>query len=176
MYRRRQSAGIHKTPPTASAAPYPPPAAVPSLPLPAVNASPGEVAEVRTAVSRWLWFALGWLFFGLGAARVVLPLLPTTPLMLLALWAFSKSSQRFRSWLFNHRVFGKGARNWHENRVIPARAKALAITTMVASLTYLGFFSAAPWWGVACAAALMASGALFISRCPSTPPQPPQAS
>jgi len=49
-----------------------------------------------------LYFLLGWCFFGLGAVGTVVPGLPTTPFMLLALWAFSKSSQHFHDWLYTH--------------------------------------------------------------------------
>ena len=116
---------------------------------------------------RRVWFALGWLFFGIGAAGVVLPLVPTTPMMLLALWAFSKSSERFRSWLYHHPRFGPDVRRWHEHRVIPRKAKILALTTMAVSLAYLALLSPAPGWSEGCAAALMAYGAFFILRCPS---------
>ena len=93
------------------------------------NANPGP--------ARWVYFGLGWAFFGLGALGALLPVLPTTPLMILALWAFSKSSARFQHWLYRHRVFGPPLQRWHEYRVIPTSAKLAAVGAMAASLGYL---------------------------------------
>ena len=55
--------------------------------------------------ARPIYLVLGWVFFSLGAVGVVLPLLPTTPFMVLALWAFSRGSVRFEQWLYHHPVF-----------------------------------------------------------------------
>ena len=90
---------------------------------------------------RSLYFLLGWCFFGLGAVGTVVPGLPTTPFMLLALWAFSKSSQRFHDWLYSHRVFGPPLQQYRTHRVIPGKAKLLAVATMAVSLGYLVFFT-----------------------------------
>ncbi|MEZ4401084.1 MAG: YbaN family protein [Kofleriaceae bacterium] len=119
---------------------------------------------------RWLYLALGWAFFALGVAGVFLPVLPATPFMLLALWGFSKSSPRLEAWLLAHRIFGPSLRHWNQHRVISWRAKAIAWTSMAASLAYLiGWRQAAPWVVVA-AAALMAYGVWFMARCPSRRP------
>ena len=84
-----------------------------------------------------VYFATGWLFFFLGVIGVVLPVLPTTPFMLLALWAFSKSSVRFHYWLYNHKFFGPPLKKWHQYRVIPLSAKILSVSMMGVSLVYL---------------------------------------
>ena len=72
---------------------------------------------------RLLYFAAGWLFFVLGVIGAVLPVVPTTPFMLLAAWAFSHSSRRFERWLLEHRWFGPGIQRWRTHRVVPARVK-----------------------------------------------------
>ena len=90
---------------------------------------------------RPVYLLLGWSFFGLGAVGAVVPGLPTTPFMLLALWAFSKSSQRFHDWLYAHRVFGPPLRQWQTHRVIPVKVKIFSIVTMIASYIYLLFFT-----------------------------------
>lgn len=126
-------------------------------------------APTRPRRLRLVYLALGWVFFGLGAAGVVLPLLPTTPFMLLALWAFSQSSERFHRWLYHHPVFGPRLRQWHEQRVIPWPVKLTALVTMAASLLIMWFVSHVPPPLFALAAAVMLAGAVFILRCPSRP-------
>jgi hypothetical protein len=114
---------------------------------------------------------LGWCFFGLGAVGTVVPGLPTTPFMLLALWAFSKSSQRFHDWLYAHRVFGPPLRQWRSHRVIPGTAKLLAIATMTVSFVYLAFFTGISVWIKAFTALVMLYGAVFILSKPSRVPE-----
>jgi len=84
-----------------------------------------------------VYFATGWIFFFLGIIGVILPVLPTTPFMLLALWAFSKSSDRFHYWLYNHKYFGPLLQQWQQYHVIPLTAKVFAISMMVISFVYL---------------------------------------
>lgn len=100
----------------------------------------------------------------------MIPGLPTTPLMLLALWAFAKSSKRFHDWLYAHQVFGPPLQRWRSHRVIPAKAKVLAIVTMVVSLSYLGLFTEAAIWLKGVTAGVMLLGAVFILSKPSRLP------
>ncbi len=119
---------------------------------------------------RWIYFSLGWVFFGLGVLGAFLPVLPTTPLMILALWAFSKSSPRFHDWLYTHKIFGPPLQRWQEHRVIPVIAKIAAVGAMTASLAYLVFFTATPWLYLMLTAVLMAAGATYILTKPSRAP------
>lgn len=119
-----------------------------------------------------VYFLLGWSFFGVGLVGVVVPGLPTTPFMLLALWAFSRSSERFHRWLYGHRVFGPPLQQWHTDRVIPGRVKVFAIAMMVASLAWLALFTEVRPWVTLITAAVMLSGALFILSKPSRAPLP----
>ena len=116
-------------------------------------------------------FVLGWVSFALGFVGVFVPVLPTTPFMLLALWCFSQSSQRFHDWLYGHRVFGPPLRQWHNHRVIPAPAKAVAAVFMLASLVYLFAYATVPAWARALMTAVIAFGLVFILTRPSTPPR-----
>ncbi|MCW9033700.1 MAG: YbaN family protein [Rhodospirillales bacterium] len=89
-----------------------------------------------------LLLAFGWLCVGLGALGAFMPVLPTTPFLLLALWAFSRSSKRFHDWLYTHPKFGPSLRAWRDHKVVPLRAKILAVTTMMVSFIYVTFFYA----------------------------------
>ena len=122
---------------------------------------------------RHFYFLLGWCSFGLGAVGAVVPGLPTVPLMLVALWAFSRSSRRFHDWLYNHALFGPPLRDWHVHRVIPLRAKVLSVVMMAISLGYMGFFAEVPPWVIGITALVMAGGAAYILGQPSAPPIEP---
>jgi uncharacterized protein len=119
---------------------------------------------------RYLWFAGGWFFVGIGAIGVVLPGVPTTFPMILALGCFARSSPRFYAWLYHHRVFGPSLQRWSEHRVIPIRGKVAALTGMGVSLVILLVTGALslPW--LLAVGALMAVGAAVVLSCPSAPP------
>jgi len=79
---------------------------------------------------RLLLLILGWLSLITGIIGAFLPLLPTTPLVLLAAWCFSKSSERFHTWLIEHKYFGPIVRDWQSADGIPRRARNRAIIFM----------------------------------------------
>lgn len=74
---------------------------------------------------------LGFVFLGLGAIGIVLPLLPTTPFVLLSAACFARSSERWHRWLLANETFGPMIRNWEERRCISCRVKTIGILTMV---------------------------------------------
>lgn len=119
---------------------------------------------------RPIYFCLGWIFFGLGIVGVFVPVLPTTPFMLLALWAFSKSSDKFHQWLYHHRVFGPPLQQWHEHGVIPLVAKVFALSFMSLSMLYMALNPAIPLWVNGITAVFMASVAAWMISKPSRPP------
>ncbi|HEY5776922.1 MAG TPA: YbaN family protein [Xanthomonadales bacterium] len=120
---------------------------------------------------RLLLFILGWLFFGAGFVGVFVPVLPTTPLMLLALWCFARSSGRFHDWLYTHRIFGPPLQQYREHRVIPVVAKCAALLFMTSSLVYLLVFLKMAVWMKVLISCTMALGAWFILSKPSLPPE-----
>lgn len=83
---------------------------------------------------RLLWITFGLSALALGLAGLALPLLPTTPFMLLAAACFAKSSPRLHDWLVGHRVFGRAIRDWRDYRAISPKAKRMALTAMTAAL------------------------------------------
>lgn len=70
----------------------------------------------------------------LGILGLFLPLLPTTPFLLLASWCFARGSSRLHRWLLSHRVFGEYLRNFEAGRGIPLKAKILATVMLWTSL------------------------------------------
>ena len=79
---------------------------------------------------RAVWFAVGSIALCLGAIGVVLPLLPTTPFVLLAAFAFVRSSDRCHAWLLGHRVFGPLIRDWRRHGAVDRRAKTAGTLSM----------------------------------------------
>lgn len=73
----------------------------------------------------------------IGIVGVFLPLLPTTPFLLVAAWCFSRSSPRLEQWLLNHRTLGPPLADWRREGAISARAKTIAVGLIAASY---GFF------------------------------------
>ncbi|WP_417513110.1 YbaN family protein [Marinobacter sp.] len=86
---------------------------------------------------------LAYISVGFAAVGVVLPLLPTTPFVLLAAFFASKGSPAFASWIEEHPSFGPAIRDWRRNRVIPLKAKVLACSMMMLSWGLLVVMGAA---------------------------------
>jgi uncharacterized protein len=94
---------------------------------------------------RLLFAAFGTLFLGLGVVGIFLPLLPTTPFLLLAAACFARSSRRISNWLLNHPRFGPLILEWREHRAMPYRAKRTALVLIALSFTIsITFF--VPGW------------------------------
>ena len=83
---------------------------------------------------RLIWLLAGALALALGVIGIALPLLPTTPFLLVAAFAFAKSSQRLHRWLLDHNVFGALIDDWQRYRAIDRRAKIASVAAMVAVL------------------------------------------
>ena len=118
-------------------------------------------------IKRWIYGALGIVFFVTGVIGVFLPVLPTTPFMLLALWAFSNSSKRLHDHVWNHKRYGPMVRAWKEHGAIPLRAKISAIVVMSMSAVFVVIFSGAPKWAIISALALMLVGATYLLTRPT---------
>ncbi|WP_068544261.1 YbaN family protein [Thalassotalea crassostreae] len=82
-------------------------------------------------MKRYLLIAVGFGFVALALAGVVLPVLPTTPFLLVAAACFAKSSKRCHQWLLNNKLFGPILHNWHHRRCIPLKAKRIAMLSII---------------------------------------------
>jgi len=81
-------------------------------------------------MKRMILISLGWLCVSLGFIGIFVPGIPTTIFLIIALWAFTKSSKKLRNWLLNHKRFGPILNNWQQHKVVPRRAKILMVVLM----------------------------------------------
>jgi uncharacterized membrane protein YbaN (DUF454 family) len=86
---------------------------------------------------RLMMLALGLVCTALGIIGIILPVMPGTVFLLIAAWAFSRSSTRLHLWLYNHPRFGGTIRDWHQFRAIPVKAKVLAVSMMAISFAFV---------------------------------------
>lgn len=84
----------------------------------------------RTPLNRFFWFILGFSIMVIGLIGIIIPGLPTTPLMILAAACFAKSSQKFYDWIINNKMFGHHVKNYREGRGIPKKSKPLILGTL----------------------------------------------
>lgn len=117
---------------------------------------------------RLVYILIGIAAVALGVLGIALPLLPTTPFLLIAAWAFAKSSPRLEHWLVTHRRLGPPIAAWRERRAIPTRVKIISLSTMAASLLYIFFLSSIPLAGQIGSAVLLAACATFIATRPAS--------
>ncbi len=121
----------------------------------------------KNSLSRVLFLVMGLVSVGLGLLGAILPILPTTPFMILGLWCFARSSERFHNWLYNHRLFGPPLQKWEEHRVIPPVAKFASVSAMALSMVIVVLYSTAPWYSLAAMGIFLVTAAWFILSKPS---------
>ena len=110
---------------------------------------------------RILWLLAGLISVAIGAVGVVLPLLPTTPFLLIAAFAFARSSARLNNWLREHRSFGPLINNWHRDGSIDRKVKRIAIIVILMTPLITRLFGA-PLWIIVCQIVVLSAAAVFI--------------
>jgi len=89
---------------------------------------------------RWLLLAGGTVSLALGTVGIFLPILPTTPFLLLAAACYMRSSERIYKWVIGNRWFGEYIKNYQAGRGIPMKTKLMALTVLWAAILYSTFF------------------------------------
>jgi uncharacterized membrane protein YbaN (DUF454 family) len=106
------------------------------------DSTSGSVSTVVRAVL----LVIGTCSLALGIAGIVLPLLPTTPFLLVAAACYARSSRRFYDWLVSNRFFGNYIRNYLEHRGIPRKVKALSILLLWGTIGLSAAFAVDVLW------------------------------
>jgi len=124
-------------------------------------------------MGRAIYLVLGWLFVALAVLGVFLPLLPTTPFVLLASSCFLKSSPRARQWLVNSRLFGPFLRDWEEHHGVRRPVKILAFVVVLAVIA-LSLFRDLQWAVRTLIVVLGSVGLAVVWRLPTIDPSHPR--
>ena len=95
---------------------------------------------------RFLLAILGSVSLALGIMGIFLPVLPTTPFLLLSAALYMRSSQRLYEWLMSHKHLGPYIKNFREHKALPLRVKIVSVTMVWATLLYCAFAVAKAWW------------------------------
>lgn len=113
---------------------------------------------------RGLWYSVGVLAAGLGLIGVALPVVPTVPFLLVAVWAFARSSPALRAKILAHPVYGPPIRAWQEHGVIGRGAKFFALAAMTSGVC-LSVWLGLPQWVIYCQATVcMLVGVYVVTR------------
>jgi len=116
-------------------------------------------------MQRTILLILGWLAVVLATLGVVLPLLPTTPFLLLAAWCFARSSPRFHHWLLYRSWFGGYLRHWQQYRAMPPGAKPRAILVILATFA-ISLWMVKIFWVRVLLLVILSGLLIFIWRIP----------
>jgi uncharacterized membrane protein YbaN (DUF454 family) len=94
---------------------------------------------------RALFFIAGSITLALGAIGIVLPVLPTTPFLLISLACYLRSSEKMTHWMLTNKYFGKYIKNYKEGKGIPLKTKIFAILLLWVTIVYSAFFIVPIW-------------------------------
>ncbi len=111
-----------------------------------------------------IYKAFGFLFLGLGFIGIFLPLLPTTPFVLLAAGCFAKSSERWYRWLLANRTFGPMIRNWEEHKCISCNSRRVAVLSVILFGGYSVVFALADPYMITFGVALIIFTLIYLYR------------
>jgi uncharacterized membrane protein YbaN (DUF454 family) len=117
--------------------------------------------------TRVLFNTAGTIFVGLGFAGIILPLLPTTPFLLLAAACYARGSRRFYNWLLNHRWFGPYIQNYRSGAGIPVRVKITALLVLWATIGVAAVFTVKLLWIRVVLVALAAGISIYLLSLPT---------
>lgn len=137
-----------------------------------MNGEPSSTASAETRPSavegarRVVYLTLAAVFFGLAVVGAILPLLPTTPFLLVTSFLLVRSSPALNDRLMRSRTFGPLLEDWHRHRGVRPRVKMISIALSLTAVTLSAIYGNLPPWGLALLAALSITGMVVLIRLP----------
>ncbi len=119
---------------------------------------------VKNKVLRTSIFIGGCMALLLGFIGIFVPLLPTTPFVLLAAWCFFRSSKKAHDWIYRHPLFGKPLTDWEKNRSISPTAKVLAVSTILLSILVIWQKVHIEWIRISVTAVMVCVSVFILTR------------
>ena len=136
-----------------------------------------NLRPVPDPIRSFLYVTGGWVCIGLAVLGAILPILPTTPFLLLASWCFYRGSPRIHAWLHRSQWFGPTLDDWHHYHGVRRSLKHRAILMVLAVTVTTLFFNSLPWYIQYLVIGLVAGGLYTIWTVPTLPddaPPPPR--
>jgi uncharacterized membrane protein YbaN (DUF454 family) len=99
-----------------------------------------QINKIPNRLIRWILIIAGTFFVGLGVLGIFLPLLPTTPFLLLAVACYARSSKKFYNWLLNNKWLGNYIKNYLEGKGVPIKVKVLSISLLWITIIFSAVF------------------------------------
>ena len=112
-----------------------------------------------------IWYSVGAIAFSFGVVGVILPVIPTVPFLLIAVWAFARSSPALRQKILNHRVYGPPIKAWQERGAIGRFAKIWAIMAMGIGVVF-SIWAGMPVWLIMAQVVVCLSISLYVATRP----------
>ena len=127
------------------------------------------------SVVKIMLIVIGTICVILGIAGIFLPLLPTTPFLLLAAFCYFRSSARFYQWLNTNRWFGGNIGKYREGRGMPLKQKVIALSLLWLTMSYSIWFVVSQWWVQLILLGIAVSVTIHLVRMKTFQPEPQEA-
>ncbi|WFB36722.1 YbaN family protein [Kiritimatiellota bacterium B12222] len=115
-------------------------------------------------MTRAVAFILAYLFLALAIMGVLLPLVPTTPFLLLAAWFSAKGSEKLHRWLHQHPQFSQLLRDWEKEKAVSRKSKVVAVLMLTLSWIGSAYRMDQPWGPVVIGVILLGVACFLITR------------
>jgi len=137
--------------------------------------APMQIQPTTDPLKSFLYVVGGWACVGLAVLGSILPLLPTTPFLLLASWCFFRGSPRIHAWLHRSKWFGPTLDDWQHYRGIRKSVKYRTVVLVAAVVCTSLVLNSLPWWLKYAVLGLVACGLYMIWTVPTLPDDMPRA-
>lgn len=127
---------------------------------------PAGKENQKQGMARIIFIVIGMISLFLGILGIFLPVLPTTPFVLLSAYLFGRSSEKFHRYLYNHKIFGQIVRDFQDRKAIRRKNKIIALITMWVVILSSVIFFMPFWWAKVIVLCIGAGTTIYLIRFP----------